>query len=132
MYCLASALVGGSLSSRQRVGGPSRAWDCWPVRPELERAADGHVIVVRAISAGSRWEVAVRRKRDDRRLPDDRDDVPAEDWLKEFRPVRPEALTAADRDARHTGSPGADAREPGQDRGRPRRPAAPPRPRRAR
>ena len=25
--------------------------------------------------------------------------VAAEDWLKEFRPVRPDALTAADRDA---------------------------------
>ena len=43
----------------------------------------------------------MRRKRDERLLPDDdRADVAAEDWLKEFRPVRPDALTAADRDAR--------------------------------
>jgi hypothetical protein len=57
----------------------------------------------------------VRRKRDERRLPDDRADIAAEDWLKEFRPVRPDALTSADRDARPVGLPSTDgpARGPG-------------------
>jgi hypothetical protein len=41
----------------------------------------------------------VRWRRDDRQQPDDSPDLAAEDWLKEFRPVRPDALTAADRDA---------------------------------
>ncbi len=41
----------------------------------------------------------MRWRRDDRQQPDDSPDLAAEDWLKEFRPVRPEALTAADRDA---------------------------------
>ncbi|MBO0838263.1 MAG: hypothetical protein J2P28_22475, partial [Actinobacteria bacterium] len=47
-------------------------------------------------------EVAVRWRRDDRQPPDDRrDDDEAADWLSEFRgqSVRPESLTAADRDA---------------------------------
>jgi hypothetical protein len=41
----------------------------------------------------------VRWRREDRQQPDDRPDLGAEDWLKEFRPVRPDAFTAADRDA---------------------------------
>ena len=51
-------------------------------------------------------EVTVRWKREDRQQPDDRPDLPAEDWLREFRPVRPDAFTAADRDVvRPTGKP---------------------------
>ena len=47
----------------------------------------------------------MRWRRDDRQQPDDRPDLPAEDWLSQFRPVRPEALTSADRDARPSGQP---------------------------
>lgn len=39
----------------------------------------------------------MRRKKEERREPDDRSDIPAEEWLSQFRPVRPDALTAADR-----------------------------------
>ena len=46
----------------------------------------------------------MRWRRDDRQQPDDTPDLPAEEWLSQFRPVRPEALTSADRDA--TGQPG--------------------------
>jgi len=46
----------------------------------------------------------VRWRRDERQQPDDRPDLPAEEWLSQFRPVRPEALTAADRDARPSDS----------------------------
>ena len=41
----------------------------------------------------------MRRRRGESIPPDDHANVPAEDWLSEFRPVRPDALTAADRDA---------------------------------
>ena len=43
----------------------------------------------------------MRWRRDDRQAPEDRRDNDAESWLSEFRgqSVRPEALTAADRDA---------------------------------
>ncbi len=43
-------------------------------------------------------EVAVRRKREERRT-DDHADIPADEWLSQFRPVRPDAFTSADRDA---------------------------------
>ena len=41
----------------------------------------------------------MRRRRGESIPPDDHANVPAEEWLSEFRPVRPDALTAADRDA---------------------------------
>ena len=41
----------------------------------------------------------MRWRRDDRQQPDDRPDLPAEEWLSQFRPVRPDSLTSADRDA---------------------------------
>jgi hypothetical protein len=42
----------------------------------------------------------VRWRRDDRQPPDEPKDADAENWLSEFRPVRPDALTAADGDAK--------------------------------
>jgi hypothetical protein len=56
-------------------------------------------VPVHAISAACGVEVAVRWRRDDRQQPDDRPDLPAEEWLSQFRPVRPDALTSADPDA---------------------------------
>ena len=53
----------------------------------------------------------MRWRRDDRQQPDDHPDVPAEEWLSQFRPVRPDALTSADRDA--TGRPTAGQPGPG-------------------
>jgi hypothetical protein len=41
----------------------------------------------------------VRWRRDDRQQLDDSTDLPAEEWLSQFRPVRPDALTSADPDA---------------------------------
>jgi len=67
-------------------------------------------------------EVAVRWRRDDRQPPDEHPDTAAENWLNEFRPVRPDALTAADADAggRLTGRTpaGAGQRVGPADRGR--------------
>ena len=57
-------------------------------------------------------EVAVRWKRDDRQEPDDRPDLAAEEWLAEFRPVRPDTLTAADRDAARPPSSAGGSRGP--------------------
>ena len=41
----------------------------------------------------------MRWRKDNRQQPDDSPDLPAEEWLSQFRPVRPDALTSADRDA---------------------------------
>ena len=57
----------------------------------------------------------MRWRRDDRQQPDDRLDLPAEEWLSEFRPVRPDALTSADRDA--TRRPAHPLEQPGSDPG---------------
>ncbi|MFZ0046889.1 MAG: hypothetical protein WAL16_13685, partial [Streptosporangiaceae bacterium] len=55
----------------------------------------------------------MRWRREDRQQPDDRPDLPAEDWLREFRPVRPDAFTAADRDVvRPAGKPQGSRRMP--------------------
>jgi hypothetical protein len=59
-------------------------------RTTVRRASDRRGIGV---------EVVVRWRRDDRQQPDDSPDLPAEEWLSQFRPVRPDALTSADRDA---------------------------------
>ena len=79
----------------------------------------------------------MRWRREDRQEPDDLPDLPAEDWLKEFRPVRPDALTAADRDAFRSATPtqtrlpaepepGSVTRSQPPARPRPSEPARPP------
>ena len=62
----------------------------------------------------------MRWRRDNRQQPDDSPDLPAEEWLSQFRPVRPDALTSADRDA--IAQP---AGQPPHARGRRDRPNAP-------
>jgi hypothetical protein len=61
----------------------------------------------------------VRWRREDRQRADDRPDLPAEEWLREFRPIRPDALTSADRDAARPAAQQAAPRE----RDRPAEPA---------
>jgi hypothetical protein len=86
-------------------------------------------------------EVKIGRRSVDKRADVDRREPTAEEWLSEFRPIRPDALTAADRDAavaeEHRVARQADARyrdreqaEPDQDRaGRTYRGPEPDRPR---
>ncbi len=69
----------------------------------------------------------MRWRKDDRQQPDDSPDLPAEEWLSQFRPVRPDALTSADRDA--AGQPARQpAAQPGPAQGRRDRPASPAQP----
>ena len=54
----------------------------------------------------------MRWRREDRQQSEDSLDLPAEEWLREFRPVRPDALTSADGDAgRSAPSQAADWRD---------------------